>query len=176
MCRVFARLGEKRNRARARLKFLVVKLGIEEFRRLVLEERDKLPHDERWTLYRADLHHTDEQPTRPAQPLGPGPFSQGFTTWRASNVMPQSQPGYAVATVCLPLGDITSQQLHALANIARHYNGGHARTTVEQNIVLRWISQADLPALYVDLVAAGPGATWRVDAGGHYRLPGHGYL
>src|SRR5262249_14120597 len=48
-CRVFARLGEKRNRGRARMKFLVEKLGIEQFRELVLEERKVLPHDPRWT-------------------------------------------------------------------------------------------------------------------------------
>ena len=47
--RVFARLGEKKNRNRARIKFLVAKLGIEEFRRLVEEERKTLPHDDRWT-------------------------------------------------------------------------------------------------------------------------------
>src|SRR5437016_8809303 len=46
--RVFARLGEKKNRAAARLKFLVTKLGLEEFRRLVLEERKILPEDSRW--------------------------------------------------------------------------------------------------------------------------------
>jgi len=47
--------------------------------------------------------------------------------------------------------------MRALAVIARRYNGGRARTTVAQNIVLRWISQSDLPALYTDLVAAGLG-------------------
>ena len=51
ICRVFARLGEKKNRARARLKFLVGKLGIEELRRLVHEERKQLPQDPRWTEY-----------------------------------------------------------------------------------------------------------------------------
>src|SRR5204863_5992435 len=49
--RVFARLGEKKNRNRARIKFLVSQLGIEEFRRLVLEERKILPHDPAWTEY-----------------------------------------------------------------------------------------------------------------------------
>jgi sulfite reductase (ferredoxin) len=47
--------------------------------------------------------------------------------------------------------------MRALATIARRYNGGRTRTTVAQNMVLRWISQADLPALYADLVAAGLG-------------------
>ena len=155
VCRVFARLGEKKNRARARLKFLVAKLGIEEFRRLVLEERAILPPDERWTLYMDNLSATDEAPMRPAGTLPEEPHPDGFADWMASNVMFQSQPGYAVATVCLPLGDITSAQLRTLAGITRRYNGGRARTTVEQNIVLRWISQADLPGLYTDLAAGG---------------------
>jgi sulfite reductase (ferredoxin) len=164
--RVFARLGEKRNRARARLKFLVAKLGIEEFRRLVHEERTIMPYDPNWTAYLANLHRADESPTRPAQPLGPGPYAEGFRPWMASNVLPQRQPGYVMATVCLPLGDLTSHQMRALADITRRYNGGHARTTVEQNIVLRWVSQSDLPALYADLMAVGlgqPGASTLTD-------------
>jgi sulfite reductase (ferredoxin) len=157
VCRVFARLGEKKNRARARLKFLIARLGIEEFRRLVLEERAILPEDPRWTAYLNALHGTDDQPTHPCGLLGPGPYPEGFQAWHESNVYAQRQPGYAVVTVCLPLGDITAQQMRALAAITRRYNGGRARTTVEQNIVLRWISQADLPALYAELVAAGLG-------------------
>ncbi|MBM3223522.1 MAG: nitrite/sulfite reductase, partial [Candidatus Tectomicrobia bacterium] len=157
VCRVFARLGEKKNRARARLKFLVAKLGIEEFRRLVLAERAILPDDPRWTAYLRDLHGTDDQPTRPGAPLGAGPHPEGFASWFESNVYHQRQPGYAVVTICLPLGDLTSQQMRALAAITRRYNGGQSRTTVEQNLVLRWMSQADLPALYTELLAAGLG-------------------
>lgn len=155
--RVFARLGEKRNRARARLKFLVAKLGIEEFSRLVQEERAIMPVDERWTAYLADLHQTDDQPTRPGLPLEATTLPEGFAAWHATNVLAQRQPGYALVTVCLALGDITSRQMRMLADIARQYNGGRGRTTVDQNIVLRWISEADLPALYTDLLAAGLG-------------------
>ena len=78
MRRVFARLGEKENRARARIKFLVKKLGIEEFKRLVLEERAKLRPDPRWTAFLADLHATDEKPLRPAGKLPAGPHPDGF--------------------------------------------------------------------------------------------------
>src|SRR4029450_3406122 len=46
--RVFARLGEKKQRDRARIKFLIAKLGIEEFKKLVLEERQTLQSDPRW--------------------------------------------------------------------------------------------------------------------------------
>ncbi|RMG81070.1 MAG: nitrite/sulfite reductase, partial [Chloroflexi bacterium] len=69
VARVFARLGEKRNRNRARLKFLVAQLGIEEFRRLVDEERKTLPHDERWTAYLQDVPNYKEEPIRPAAAL-----------------------------------------------------------------------------------------------------------
>ncbi len=158
--RVFARLGEKKNRGRARLKFLVANLGIDEFRRLVLEERKILPHDPAWTNWIDELPAWNEQPLKPAQALAQT-GDPDFQTWRASNVYPQKQDGYAVATVALPLGDITSRQLRQLADIARRYNGGHLRSTVDQNIVLRWVAEADLPALYADLKAANlatPGA------------------
>jgi sulfite reductase (ferredoxin) len=70
----------------------------------------------------------------------------------------QRQSGYAVATVTLPLGDITSAQLRRLADIARRFVGNTVRTTVEQNIVLRWVPEADLPALHRELQAIGLGA------------------
>ena len=59
IARVFARLGEKKNRNRARIKFLVQDLGIEKFKELVLEERKILPHDPRWTDYIADELRVD---------------------------------------------------------------------------------------------------------------------
>jgi sulfite reductase (ferredoxin) len=159
--RVFGRLGEKANRAKARLKFLVKKLGMEEFKRLVLEDRATLRPDPRWTSFLADLHATDEKPIRPAGALPPGPYAAGFEAWRASNVVEQRQPGYVMATITLPLGDMTSDQGRALADVARRFCGDAIRTTVEQNMMLRWISLADLPALYDALVAidlASPGA------------------
>jgi sulfite reductase (ferredoxin) len=151
--RVFARLGEKANRAKARIKFLVKKLGIAEFKRLTLEERATLRPDPRWTAFLADLHVTDEKPTRPAGALPPGPYPDGFERWRASNVVPQRQPGYVMATITLPLGDMSSEQGRALADVARRFTGDAIRTTVEQNMLLRWVSEADLPALYQALAA-----------------------
>jgi sulfite reductase (ferredoxin) len=155
--RVFARLGEKKNRARARIKFLVAKLGIDKFRHLVLEERRILPLDPRWTAYLEDLPHYAEQPLKPAESPNGGPRPEGFDAWLATNVYRQRQPGYVVATVSCPLGDVTSIQMRQLADIARKYVGDAVRTTVEQNIVLRWVSEADLPALYGELRAIGLG-------------------
>jgi sulfite reductase (ferredoxin) len=156
--RVFARIGEKKNRARARLKFNVSKLGIEEFKRLVLEERAGLPEDPRWTSWLDGIDRHQEQPLRPPLKLGKGPRPQGFDAWKATNVRMQRQPGYAVATVALPLGDLTSDQMRALADLARRFTGDNVRCTVEQNIVFRWVSEADLPDLYAALVRIGLGA------------------
>jgi Sulfite reductase, beta subunit (hemoprotein) len=164
--RVFARLGEKKNRNRARIKFLVAQLGIEEFKRLVLEERATLEPDPRWTAYLAEIHELDEKPLHPAQPLADTLQTASFQHWYKTNIFRQKQEGYVTATITLPLGDITADQLRAVADISRRFTNGTIRTTVDQNIVLRWISAADLPEVYVALEAIGlgqPGAGTIVD-------------
>ncbi|HVS66369.1 MAG TPA: nitrite/sulfite reductase [Thermoanaerobaculia bacterium] len=153
ICRIFARLGEKKNRARARIKFLVAKLGIEELRRLVAEELSTMPEDERWTAYLEELEMPEEA-SRQGAPLPPDTRSDEFERWRAHNAIAQRQPGYAVVTVALPLGDLTSPQARALADVARRYNRGHLRFTVEQNLVLRYVAEADLEDLHRDLERA----------------------
>jgi sulfite reductase (ferredoxin) len=166
MSRVFARLGEKKNRNTARLKFLVNKIGLEEFRRLVLEERKTLTEEPAWTSYLKNLKVTDETPLKPAKALNGQAKPEGFEAWHRTNVYAQRQAGYVVATVSLPLGDFTARQARALADVARKYVGEPIRLTVEQNILFRWVSEADLPALYSDLKAMGlgePGAGSIVD-------------
>jgi len=167
--RVFARLGEKKNRNRARIKFLVAQLGIEEFKRLVLEERATLENDPRWTAYLSEIHELDEKPLRPPfgrQPLADTLQTESFHRWYKTNLFHQKQEGYTTATVTLPLGDITADQLRALADISRRFTNGTVRTTVDQNIVLRWISEADLPEVHAALESIGlgqPGAGTIVD-------------
>jgi len=155
MGRVFARLGEKKNRARARLKFLIAKVGIDEFRKLVWEERKQLPEDPRWTAYLNDLNVTDETALKQAVKLNGVARPEGFDEWMDTNVYPQRQEGYAVATVTLPLGDITSDQIRGLVSLARKYVNDTVRSTVEQNLVLRWVPEADLPELYAGLEEIG---------------------
>lgn len=166
VCRVFARLGEKKNRARARLKFVIQKMGIEEFKKVVAEERTKLPFDARWTSFLSDLSAAEETPRRDPSLLTISRRPGEFDIWKKTNVRPQRQVGYSVATITLPLGDLTSTQMRALADLARKYVGDNVRATVEQNIVFRWVPDADLPDLYKDLKAlhlADPGAGTIVD-------------
>lgn len=156
--RVFARLGEKRNRARARIKFLIAQLGIEKFRQLVLEERQQLSADPRWTAHLATVNEQAEEPLKPGVSLNGHQRPEGFESWYKTNVYKQRQPGYVAATVTLPLGDISADQLRALADIARRFVKDTLRTTVEQNILFRWLSEADLPEFYQAIKAIGLGA------------------
>ncbi|HZZ41558.1 MAG TPA: nitrite/sulfite reductase [Tepidisphaeraceae bacterium] len=164
--RLFARMGEKKNRQKARLKFVVQKVGIEEFKKLVAEERKTLPHDVRWDQFGQGIETWTEQGSNPPTHLNGQAKPEGFEGWFATNVYRQRQPGYAVATVTLPLGDMTSDQARAIAVIADRFAGGNVRTTVEQNLVLRWVSEVDLPALYLELKRIGlsePGAGTIID-------------
>ena len=141
VCRVFARLGEKNNRTRARMKFLVNKVGIEAFRNLVREERDALPYDERWV---SDIEATRSLISKPLLPesvfnLDIAPES--FKLWFRSNVRAQRQRGYATITVACPLGDLSAFQMRGIADIAREFVGDNIRLTVEQNLVFRWVPE-----------------------------------
>ena len=154
---MFARLGEKKNRNRARIKFLVAKLGIEEFRRLVQEELEILPHDDRHTAYIDKVQGFAYQPAKAGMSLNGTSPPDGFAEWYRTNVYHQAQRGYSAITLHLPLGDFTAEQGFQLADIARRYVGDNIRLSVEQNAVLRWVADADLPAIYRDLCEIGMG-------------------
>jgi len=162
--RVFARLGEKKNRNKARLKFVVQKLGIEEFKRVVLEERRTMPEDPSWRKYFDEIPRYQEKPAFLGVPLNGAKKPEGFEEWEATNIYRQRQGGFVVATVTLPLGDATSEQMRKLADITHRHAGDYARTTVEQNIVLRWVPENKIVDLYKELKTIGlaqPGAGLR---------------
>ena len=155
IARVFGRHGEKKTRSRARLKFLIEKWGMEKFKQEVLAERAKLPHDPRWTDYVQQIEIDVEEPLKAPGELPAANGNTRLSQWMQANLRGQRQAGYVVATIALPLGDITSAQLRALADVVRSFTRGTIRTTVEQNFVLRWVSQSDVPALHEALDAAG---------------------
>ena len=157
IARVFARLGEKKNRNRARLKFLVAKLGIDEFRQLVQEELEIVPADARHTAYIDKLSEFDYEPAKAGMALNGATLPDGFADWYRTNVYRQVQSGYSTITLHTPLGDFTAEQGFELADIARRYVGDNIRLSVEQNIALRWVADADLPAIYRELDAIGLG-------------------
>ena len=77
----------------------MAKLGIEEFTRLVEEERKTLPHDDRWTAYLDDMPTVASDPVREPAPLSAGDRAPGFDEWNATNVYMLRQEGYALAFV-----------------------------------------------------------------------------
>ncbi len=166
VARVYARLGEKKNRNKARIKFLVARLGIAEFKRLVDEERKVLEADPRWTEWLETAHQdVVERLDAPATDGSAAPAA-GFDGWKLTNVYPQRQQGFAAVSITLPLGDITAAQARELAALSRRFTRDALRTTVEQNLILRWVHDKDLVAVYNELARIGlnlPGAESIVD-------------
>ncbi len=162
IARVFGRHGEKKTRSRARLKFLIEKWGMDKFKEEVLAERAKLPDDPRWTEMLPDAGADAETPLKPPGEMPAINGNDRLRHWLKTNIREQRQDAYVTATVALPLGDITPDQLRSLADIVREFTNGTIRTTVEQNFVIRWISKADVLALFEALDAVGlsePGAS-----------------
>ncbi|HEY5039268.1 MAG TPA: nitrite/sulfite reductase [bacterium] len=157
VARVYGRLGEKKIRGMARIKFLVAKLGIDEFRKLVEEERKILNHDPRWTSLIEESLKKTEKPAQKATSLKASSFPKGFLDWKKTNAYQQPQYGYVTVYLKVPLGDLTSHQLRVLGGMARKYVKDTVRTTVEQNLVFRWVSESDLPAVFEELSAIGLG-------------------
>ena len=164
--RVFAKLGEKKNRQKARLKFVVQKLGIEEFKRVVVEEWQKMPEDPSWRKFFDEIPRYEEKPSEQIVSIGLPNKPEGYDKWAQTNVYRQRQAGFATVTVTLPLGDLTADQMRKLADLTHKFASDHARTTVEQNIVLRWVKEEQVPVLYAELKKinlAQPGAGTIVD-------------
>lgn len=182
--RVFHRLGDREHKQRNRMKFLVRALGWarwrDEFEQALAAVRAEgapaLP-------FEPDAAPEETAPDwpRPAPPAvgdvarraaaavlrgpglrpvatTPGPPDPWLTRWLRTNVRPQKQFGYVLATVTVPLGDLTSAQMRILADLARAYGDGAVRLTTAQNVALRWVRRADARELYRRLAAAGLGA------------------
>ncbi len=140
--RIFNAAGElRKNRAKARIKFLIDRVGIDEFRRMAEQE---LEGDWAKADYSPDrlLYFDDEEGNAPpklatyAQPNGD---MREFTAFAQMNVKAQRQQGFSTVEVKVFRGDLKPEQFHGLADIMRKYAGGRARTTVQQNLVLRWV-------------------------------------
>jgi sulfite reductase beta subunit-like hemoprotein len=149
------------NRARARLKVMVDKIGIDAFRELVDEElRGDWVHERDFDVagLRLDVDEEDRAPEVPAAVASPNGDGAEFERFRASNVLPQRQAGFSSVQVHIPRGDLSAEQLRALAEIARRWSGGWVRTTVHQNLLLRWVRDETVYEVWRALGELGLGA------------------
>jgi sulfite reductase beta subunit-like hemoprotein len=155
MLRIFNRQEELRaNRARARIKFLIEKIGIDEFRRQVDEEMKGDWVSERDFDPTPMLFIDDEEANAPPVPASfssPNGDANEYEQWVASNVMPQKQEGFSTAEVRVIRGDLTPEQFRGLAQIMREFTSGYARTSIQQNLVLRWIRNESLYDVWLRL-------------------------
>ena len=149
----------RKNKMKARIKFLVDRVGIDDFRDMVEKELERpwaqQPIDPTPLLYLDDEEADASQPPAPGSQASPNGDRGEYDLWRNTNVQPQKQDGFHVALLKLPQGDIQEYQFPLLADITRKYAGGRARTTQQQNIALRWVREDSLYPLWKDLKEAG---------------------
>jgi sulfite reductase (ferredoxin) len=132
------------NRARARIKVFVDKYGIDELRNQAEEELKGDWVGERDFSIEHRLFSDDEREGAPAPPQSHGSPNgdlSEFERFRAANVREQRQQGFVTVEAKVTRGDLTPEQFRGLAQIMRDYAGGYARTTVQQNFVLRWVRE-----------------------------------
>jgi sulfite reductase beta subunit-like hemoprotein len=157
--RIFNRADElRKNRAKARIKFLIDRVGIDEFRRMVDEElrgewaaeKDFRPDRLLWF----DNEEETAPARRPRYDQANGDRRE-FSAFVAANVRSQRQQGFSTVEVRIPRGDLKPEQFRGLAKIMRDYAGGRARTSVQQNIVLRWVRDESLYEVWKELGELG---------------------
>ncbi|HEY4276576.1 MAG TPA: nitrite/sulfite reductase [Conexibacter sp.] len=150
----------RKNRARARLKVFVDKFGIEELRTQVDEELkgDWVNERDFDPMQRLFVH--DEEAgapaLRPSYGTPNGDLSE-FERYVSTNVRAQRQAGFSTVEIKVERGDLTPEQFRGLAAIMRDFSGGYARTTVQQNLVLRWVHNEALYDVWTRLTALGLG-------------------
>lgn len=157
------------NRARARIKVFVDKYGIEELRNQVEEELKGDWVAERDFSVEHRLFLDDERESAPAPAAGyssPNGDLSEFDRFRSSNVQAQKQEGFVTVEAKVTRGDLTPEQFRGLARIMRDYSGGYARTTVQQNFLLRWVREEavyDVWSALSELGLGEPGSREVVD-------------
>ena len=169
--RVFDQTGNRDNKLRARMKWVVDQLGIEEVRRRVIKIRHTLPASSSWPGgIPAEVRHAGDAP---AGRITEGEVSQvgqstlinftssdPFRRWENASVIRGAANGTVSAIAYAPLGDITASQFRALANIQRHFKSD-VRLSNRQNVVFRSLQPSQMRELYDMLDAIGmaqPGA------------------
>jgi sulfite reductase (ferredoxin) len=170
--KVFDTLGNRKNRNKARMKFVIEKLGFAEFKRRWEEAYVSMGHARPSVQPLKLLEHNDE-PLPLLMPTSNGTKGNAngavngsgqespFAMWKRTNVVPQKQAGYVSAAIKLFMGDLTSEQMLHLADLAERYSNGNLRTTINQNMVIRWVPEGRVGELYEDLASQGlsdPGA------------------
>ena len=148
--RVFDQYGERARRHKARMKYLLKDVGLEGFRELVAEQQQSLAV-QHYPIDGTVVKYSSPQ----ALAVKANDSTADYQLWRATNVLPQKQSGFFAVGIKLTNGDISSDKARLLADIVDHWAGKDMRLTIQQNILLRFVPEAHLPALYEALHKLG---------------------
>jgi len=151
--RVFDRHGERSSRQKARLKFLIKKIGIDGFLSLVEEERKAV----KYKIYPidADAYHQDEAVTYFPPQITKASNEDKYNLWLQTNTFKQKQDGYRGVYIKVFLGDIPSDKAREFAPIAQKYAANDIRITVNQGLLLRFVHEDHLAELFTALDQIG---------------------
>ncbi len=155
--RIFDRMGDRKNMARNRMRYLVNEMGWEKFQNLVLKERAVVRATQS-VIIKLDVDPIPEEIKKPIRisESGGNSVPDGYARWYKTNTFNQKQDGYQSVFITLEAGDITANQLREIAKIIRDYSAeGMARNGFSQDIAIRWIHEDDLPKMYSQLLQVG---------------------
>lgn len=153
--RVFDRHGERNSRNKARMKYLISKIGLEAFLQFVAEEQKAVQYDAESDFQLVEqLTDTEVLASgRSLEDVISSSTDQQFTEWLKTNVIAQKQSGFVAAYVKVLLGNFTTAQARSLAELVEHYAANDIRFTIDQSILLKFIRPENLEALYLGLKA-----------------------
>ena len=152
--KVYDRLGDRKNPHKNRLRYMVEKMGWEQFCSVVFKERNVVRITQA-PMVKLDLDQQEAAIRRPVRVYAEESTEQGYSKWLQTSTIVQKQSEYRVVYITMEAGDISSQQLLDLADIIEEYSGEDtARFGLAQNVAIRYIHQDDLPSLYSRLLKA----------------------
>ena len=151
--RTFDRLGDRTRKDRARLKFVVARLGEDELRRMIRQELQAVKSEGLLSTPATDNAQSD-MPVAEGAPDLPGE-SPKYYRWLVWNVTAERSAGMYSIGIALPLGDITSDEMETVAGLLEAYPKSSLRTTAQQGLYVRGMTGQSLPAIYKALRDAG---------------------
>ncbi|WP_282123018.1 HEPN domain-containing protein [Algibacter mikhailovii] len=151
--RVFDRYGERKSRAKARMKFLLKDIGLEAFKELIAEEQKAIE------LKSVAIDAVSYVPSVPVEikdvPTVEIKNQQAFETWKSTNLIPQKQDGFVAIGIKVLLGDFYTDKARLLADLVDKYGAGEVRLTLRQNIVIPFVKRELVPFFYTELEKLG---------------------
>lgn len=150
--RIFDRHGERKSRAKARMKFLIKDIGLEAFKKLVQEEQNAIEFK---SLPIEFNEFTVSKPVKVKAPKIELKDTAAYDLWKSTNLIPQKQEGYFAIGIKVLLGDFYTDKARLLADLVQNYAAGEIRLTLRQNILIPFVREDLLPFFYQELQKLG---------------------